>query len=191
MKMKRVKRALAVLLLLTSVPFTAAEAKVFNLGDISTETYVPIGNWVSGHFNDYFKFSLGGTSDLESFAQTLDLTLGFGFNTFSLLNIKDFAVELQQKTGSGPGGWVDYVPSSSDVLPSFSNLSFDDITAGLYRLHVSGKGNGLLGGAYFGNLQVAAVPELDTWLMLLIGVGLVAYQLRRKHGSLPRPLAAS
>ena len=41
-----------------------------------------------------------------------------------------------------------------------------------------------------GTLHVAAVPEADTWVMLLMAFGIVVYQLRRKQRSLEQPPAA-
>ena len=43
-------------------------------------------------------------------------------------------------------------------------------------------------------IHVVAVPEAETWVMLLVGLGLVAYQLRRKQRLLeqrPTMLAAA
>jgi hypothetical protein len=71
-------------------------------------------------------------------------------------------------------------------------MSFDDFLApGSYRIGFSGIGNGFLGGIYRGSLQVAAVPEADVWVMLLVGFAVVLYQLRRKQRSLEQqPVAA-
>ena len=57
---------------------------------------------------------------------------------------------------------------------SSNPLSFDDLLGpGQYRIALSGIGSGFFGGLYRGSLQVAAVPEADVWVMLLIGFGVV------------------
>jgi len=62
--------------------------------------------------------------------------------------------------------------------------TFADLTPGSYEDAVFGPQRNP--GGYVPNYRasVAAVPEIETWLMLLIGVGLVAYQLHRKQKAL-------
>ena len=72
-----------------------------------------------------------------------------------------------------------------------STYSFDDLAAGKYRFDVDGLTGGRKG-LWVGQMTVGAVPEADTWLMLLVGGGLIAYQLRRKQRALPpRSFAAA
>lgn len=52
--------------------------------------------------------------------------------------------------------------------------------AGFRILQVAGTTNGSLGGAFNGSIQVSPVPEPETWAMMLIGAGLVGFQLRRR-----------
>ncbi len=57
-------------------------------------------------------------------------------------------------------------------------FSFMADTAGLYTallFGVPGSGSGT------GSFSISVVPEVETWVMLLIGMGLIAYQLRRKN----------
>jgi hypothetical protein len=62
---------------------------------------------------------------------------------------------------------------------------------GSYQVALSGIGTGFFGGLYRGSLQVAAVPEADVWVMLLVGFAVVLYQLRRKQRSIEQqPVAA-
>lgn len=53
-------------------------------------------------------------------------------------------------------------------------------TAGFRILQVAGTTNGSLGGAFIGSIEVSPVPEPETWAMMLIGAGLVGFQLRRR-----------
>jgi hypothetical protein len=62
--------------------------------------------------------------------------------------------------------------------------TFSDLTPGAYTAAIFGTANYLDGYGATYRASVAAVPEMETWLMLLIGVGLAAYQLHRKQKTL-------
>lgn len=65
-----------------------------------------------------------------------------------------------------------------------SSVTFADLTPASYTAAVFGTArNAGAYGAPF-RVSVAAVPEIETWLMLLIGFALAAYQLHRKQKSL-------
>jgi len=118
-------------------------------------------------FTDTLKFTLSGQSNIVGL---LDLLL---------LNPSSFSATL-----TGPGS----------LSQSFSPgvFHFNDLAGGDYTMSFAGSTNHF-GGAYATLFRVtAAVPEADTWLMILIGAGLVVFQLRRKQKSLQhRPLAAA
>jgi len=69
------------------------------------------------------------------------------------------------------------------ALP-LGNSTFADLTPGRYTVAVFGTARYLSGYAPSYRVAGAAVPEFETWLMLLIGVMLAAYQLHRKQKSL-------
>ena len=60
-------------------------------------------------------------------------------------------------------------------LPEMSFL-----TAGNYYLQVTGQVLGAAGGVYGGSMSVTAVPEPETYAMMLAGLGLVGFIGRRK-----------
>jgi hypothetical protein len=130
-------------------------------------------------FTDYVGFSLNNASQLQSFIRSFDMSIF----SFDLLGIDNFSATLQQL---GTGGF--------QTVASFSGspISFDDLLGpGQYRVELSGVGSGLFGGLYRGSLQVAAVPEADVWVMLLLGFAVVVHQLRRKQRTLEQlPVAA-
>ena len=134
-------------------------------------------------FTDYVNFNLDTSADVTSFIKSFDMSI-FGFD---LVGIDNFSTGLQ-KLGSG-GGYTSISSFTSNPA------SFDDLLSpGAYRFSVAGTASGFFGGIYRGTLHVAAVPEADTWVMLLVGLGLVGYQLRRKQRSLeqrPTTLAAA
>lgn len=159
---------------------SAANAKTIDLGNLDggavsfTERLNP-----GVAFTDYVTFGLNTTSQVNSFIKSFDLSIF----SFDLLGIDNFSATLQQL---GQGGF--------QTLATLSNnpMSFDELlTPGQYRIQLNGIGSGFFGGLYSGTLQVAAVPEADTWIMLLAGFAVVLYQLRRKQRSLGQlPVAA-
>jgi hypothetical protein len=78
--------------------------------------------------------------------------------------------------------------SSSRVLAggalAFGRYSFADLAPGSYSVSLFGDSRafGFYAATY--RVAVAAVPEMETWLMLVIGGGLVAFQLHRKQKAL-------
>jgi hypothetical protein len=171
LKTSRTVKMFAAILMCTG--FGVAEANTTNLGTVTPGSYsfsdvISFGQT----FTDFVNFKLTDSADITSFIKSFDLSI----LQFDLLGIDHFSASLQR---AGQGGFQTLVSQTSNPI------SFDDLlTPGNYRLALSGTGSGFLGGVYRGTLQVAAVPEADTWVMLLVGFGIVLYQLRRKQRSL-------
>jgi hypothetical protein len=143
---------------------SGAHARTFNLGKVDGQTrYFGDTLVKNSSFTDFVKFKLTEQSAVD-----------FTFNSFYDTIKSGFAVQLQEKTA---GVWT--------TLP-VANPSFADLSAGKYRWEVSGT-TGRQSGFWGAKMAVTAVPEADVWMMLLIGVGLVGYQLRRKQQSLKHP----
>jgi hypothetical protein len=140
---------------------SGAHARTFNLGNVDGETrYFGDALGKKSTFTDFVKFKLTEQSAVD-----------FTFNSF-YDTVK--SEQLQEKVA---GVWTT-IPTAS---PSFADLS-----AGKYRWEIAGT-TGRQGGFWGAKMAVTAVPEADVWMMLLIGVGLVGYQLRRKQQSLKHP----
>jgi hypothetical protein len=54
------------------------------------------------------------------------------------------------------------------------------ISAGSYYLKVAGTGVGQAGGNYWGTLTVSPVPEPGEWALMLSGLGLIGFMVRRR-----------
>lgn len=158
----------------------AAQAATTSLGSVSEGSY-DFGRTVhfGETFTDYVNFSLSDAAEVSSFIKSFDMS----FFHFDLLGIDNFTTGLQKL---GSGGYSTVASLSS------SPASFDDLLGpGSYRFSIAGTASGFFGGIYRGTLHVAAVPEADTWVMLLMAFGIVVYQLRRKQRSLEQPPAAA
>lgn len=157
-----------------------ANAKTIQLGNVGTGSYSFADIVSPGQsFNNYVGFSLGDAAQVSSFVKSFD----FSIFSFDLLGIDNFSASLQQL---GKSGFQTVATLSSNPV------SFDDFLGpGKYRIAIGGIGSGLFGGLYTGSLQVAVVPEAEVWVMLLVGFGMVLYQLRRKQRLLEQqPVAA-
>jgi hypothetical protein len=174
MTTKHVSRAVklfsALLLVATA---GAAQAATTSLGTVSDGSY-GFGRAVNfgETFTDYVDFSLHNSAEVSSFIKSFDMSI---FH-FDLLGIDNFSTGLQKLGSSG---------YSTIASLTANPASFDDLLSpGSYRFSVAGTGSGFFGGIYRGTLHVAAVPEADTWVMLLMAFGIVVYQLRRKQRAL-------
>ncbi len=96
-----------------------------------------------------------------------------------------------------PTGWgEDIVTGAHDVshTNSFENgvtgnvgansasLEFDNLAAGWYTVYIGGTDHSLAGGNF--DLVVSAVPETKTWIMLLAGLGLIGWRLKKQQKDL-------
>jgi hypothetical protein len=159
----------------------AANAKTIELGSLQDGGSYSFTDVITfgQSFTDYVGFSLDDSSQVKSFMKSFNMSIF----SFDLLGIDNFQATLQHL---GQGGFQNVAAGSG------TTISFDDLLGpGEYRIALSGIGSGFLGGIYRGSLQVAAVPEADVWVMLLVGFGVVLFQLRRKQQSLEQqPVAA-
>ncbi|WP_292994035.1 FxDxF family PEP-CTERM protein [Nitrosomonas sp.] len=63
-----------------------------------------------------------------------------------------------------------------------ASLVFNDLAAGWYAVYVGGTDKNTAGGLY--DLTVSAVPEPETYAMLLAGLGLVGWRMKKQHKAL-------
>ena len=146
-------------------------AGVANAGILPTFTFTgstwdaTFGKAYSRSFADNYVFSapaagLGGAITLSGF-----LT---GWNTL----ITGFWLEnTTTATTLGAGFTPSIFSFFSFVIPN---------TADNYTLHVSGTALSSLGGSYSGNMSISAIPEPETYAMILAGLGLLGFAARRR-----------
>ena len=134
-------------------------------------------------FEDYWTFNLGSASDIAG--QVNNNIFAYAALNLTFQDIAGLAINLYGAAlGSAVTDPLTYSEVTGDNAPSATILSFNSLAAGSYALKISGTGTGILGGRYSGNLSTKelapAVPEPETWVMLLVGTLLLALQLRRK-----------
>ncbi len=177
------KQAVAVTMLAgTSM---AANATVTDLGDISTSVPTTFTGTVLGgnaSFSDIFTFNFSEPNfssgySVVNFPVNIP-TVGSLGTILSTLTLVSFGAD-------GLQGTPDDDVLKSVVLPSAGNsteqltLSWDGPLIGGHYLTVGGVTSGTLGGLYSGSIA-AAVPEPETYAMLLAGLGLMGAVVRRR-----------
>ena len=171
-------------LALNLIMLSAGHAKILDLEAISGplnpgQSYGFGGSFGAGTLiQDRISFSLG--------SNTTGLGVGafpfqFSVSGKNFFHIDSFNLTLEHHLG---GLWSQVSPTKIDEA---GNLTFSGLSSGLYSTLVTGIATGLNGGSYAGILApVPAVPEPEEWAMMLVGVGLVGYQVRRKQSALNR-----
>jgi PEP-CTERM motif len=175
MRLKFFAKTLVAAAVLASAQAHAATA---NLGVISggAPTSFNAVSMPAGPFSDIFTFSIASAGAVGISAMNFPVS-GL-FNT----------VFTSASLFSNPDGLMFNADDSLVTLASIKSNAFSFLSspvgAGSYYLNVSGIANGPQGGLYNGSLSVAAVPEPQTYAMLLAGVGVMAFIARRRNKTL-------
>ncbi|TFW19062.1 PEP-CTERM sorting domain-containing protein [Massilia arenosa] len=164
MKLKTL--AAAAVLALGTTGYAFADDQSFDAGSIplSPDMWAQTVMHQAGSFTDTFTFSIQA-GDLSSSANPLNVKLG----NVDVFNISNLSYTI----------W-----SGSDNLGTFAgdNTTFTNtLAAGDYVVKVMGDADGAMGGTYGIAMQLAAVPEPETYAMLLAGLGLVGFMSRRRN----------
>jgi hypothetical protein len=156
----------------------AANATTTALGAAVVGTPLPFFGLVPvfGPFTDSFTFSLppnGGSGYSVANFTLLPGLYNTALTTLSLWSNPDGVVwngdEILIGTSSAPGG-------------SMVGLVQSAQPAGNYALTVMGVANGTSGGIYTGAISVTAVPEPETYAMMLAGLAALGFLARRRQG---------
>jgi hypothetical protein len=140
-----------------------ANAATYSAGTIGPGTYTnsfsaPSSNQAGGENLDHFLFTLASTADITVFGQ--DFADGYVLGRMDLI------------TG-GPA--FSFIATGT---PSFNILG---LAAGNYQINFKNESGNLATGSFTGGVTVAAVPEPETYAMLLAGLGLIGFSARRRQ----------
>lgn len=147
---------------------TPVLSNTYSAGTLGATPYIN-APFVSGSglvFQDIYNFTVSPGATMVSEALFNNALPGF-------LNTSSLSMQLFDSANTALTGSV----------MSFSG----PLSAGSYYAKVSGMNSGSVGGGYV--FSAAAVPEAETWAMMLVGAGLVGFQLRRRGGRHSRKLA--
>lgn len=179
------KRAIGVAIL--AGVSVGANATTTALGEVSSSVPTTFTGSVLGaqqSFSDIFTFTLSQPN----------MSSGYSVVNFPL-NIPDVGslgtvlstMSLVTFGTDGLQGTTDDQVLKSVVLPSTGNtqdhlsLSWDQPITGPAYLNIAGVTSGTLGGIYSGSIEsIPAIPEPETYAMLLAGLGLMGAVVRRR-----------
>jgi hypothetical protein len=182
MKMKAKISLLAGAIALTgAVYMPQASAAVYTLPNspVTVPGFDIIGYHVAneGTFTDWLNFSVQSTADVVGTLSSIVKQSGPALTGISLTSF-----ELYSGSGQNPGtllGTATIFGSSPGSY--FANLGSSTLSASQpYTLKVVGYAYSA-NASYSGGINVVAVPEPEEWAMMLVGAGLVSWQVRRKQ----------
>jgi hypothetical protein len=175
---------LAVSSVATSVNAAVSTPTNYYFGDVTNISVSPVDAYLnSGLTTPYtgsYMYTAAGTDfiDIMNFSvnQLADGTGVVVEKQSNSKNITNMAVSLYAV------GNPTAIATFSDLTPSGpSNFSGSGTLAvGSYQFVITGT-SGSQGGQYAFYTSTQAVPEPETWAMLLCGIGLVGLQLRKRH----------
>jgi len=181
--MKFAQPLLALALVAGMASATAHADNTFNMGLLSATPYVNTSTVTAGtvftiganafNFTDTYNFNVVGAPTAAGTGVTVNLDLGnVGFH------ISNLKLDLFDSSST----WIvgDLVTSSADTSVSVSSV----LSAGNYSFKVRGFADGELTSKGIYTFSAAAVPEAETYAMMLAGLGLVGFMVSRRRGSL-------
>lgn len=126
----------------------------------------------AGSFDHIFTFNLLNRNDVVSIAVT---------NDFGKFNINGAALQLWEET-SVDGNYTNDTSVGSFAFDSSSvGLDFGKLGPGNYYYEITGTVLGSKGGSYTLDSYISPVPEPETYAMLLAGLGMIGFSVRRRR----------
>jgi hypothetical protein len=154
-----------------------AQAATTALGAAVVGTPLSFGGLAApGPFSDIFTFTLpanGGSGYSVSNFTLLPGIYGTALTTLTLMSNADGILFNGDDT---------FVSSSSTPGGASIGLSVSAQAAGNYYINVTGITTAPAGGIYTGAISVTAVPEPETYAMMLAGLAALGFLARRRQG---------
>ena len=142
------------------------------IGASPATLFVSLGGPSNMFFFESADFTIPTTSTVSGVANTYSLTFG----ATNLIDISGLTIDVWNN--SHPNGTF----LSSSFLGNNSTTDIGLLSAGSYHIDISGYlGPNAVGGQSSVALQALPVPEPETYVMLLAGLGLVGFSLRRRE----------
>lgn len=150
----------------------------YNLGADPTDANIYSVTHAVGSFTDVFTFTLTAASDTISSAVALLLPGLTGGPSYAIDN---GTLTLFSDPGNDGAAGVNVALANTTYGSSTGILAYNNAAAGSYFWAVSGDAVGSQGGVYlYAANTAAAVPEPETYAMMLAGLGLIGFIGRRR-----------
>ena len=168
------------------VAVAAAAAGVFTTGSVNATT-TALGAAVVGIPLSFGGFSAPGTfNDIFTFILPTNGGSGYSVTNFTSLPGQFNTILATLSLVSNPDGMLfngddAFLATSSAPGGNSLVLAWGASNAGNYYLAVGGLSNGEQGGIYTGAISVTAVPEPETYAMMLAGLGALGFLARRRR----------
>lgn len=152
-----------------SLNISSANAAIFNAGNLTagdsiTNIFsVPSLNNDGPDYFDTINFNLSSTFNVRIYAD--NVPEGFSFSRVDLL---------------GPPDGFNWIAQDNVMPIDFTNT----LGAGSYQVNFKYGINTSQEGSYLGGINVAAVPEPETYAMLIAGLGLIGFAARRRKAQI-------
>lgn len=176
--MNKIKMAaLGTALLLSS---GMSHAVTYDIGTLGTGAYsnapmVPVGDFADKYIFDLPVFSAVGAGGNNVPLSLIVGPFNITYNVSSLsLSIFDSSDNLVSDTNADPLLFNGLLNAGND-----------------YYLKVAGTATGNQGGMYTLGLVAAPVPEAETWVMMLTGLGLLGWHMSRRQNRKQRDAVAA
>ncbi len=139
-----------------------------NLGPLLEfpQSYDLLLSHTPGNFKDYFYFEVGPLQRVTNTAVSLNLRYNPGLN----YNISSLSIEFYDVADSFYG-------IANGIGEPQEAVFEQTLLTGSYYATISGFANGSAGGKYA--YSISAIPEADSWLLMLLGFAAVSFRVIR------------
>lgn len=169
-----------------SVDLTEADF-AYNLGADPTDANSYNVKHDVGSFSDVYLFSLSQTAD--TIASTISLFLPGVEGGAPSYDISNQSIALfSDPGGDGTAGVNTQVGTTVFYDDESGILSAKNVAAGNYYFEIDGNAIGTQGGTYQFAVNTAAVPEPETYALMLAGLGLIGFVGKRRLSKSSTPL---
>jgi hypothetical protein len=137
--------------------------------DGTTDFGAAFGNLNQGNFfSEKFSFTITGANSIDAYLSSISSRINNG------LDITGFDLR------DGNGLIVVHGLQGSTGTTDLWSVNADSIAAGAYFLQVQGSVVSNTSGSFGGNVNITPVPEPETYAMMLAGLGLLGFLVRRR-----------
>lgn len=170
------KRHISSLLLAGAILATSNVAladKNENLSILGLPTTLNISNTYNSNttFTDTYTFTIPDGS-FNALSSSINLSNIFG--------VQNLSVGLYLNNGLVFSAITSQTVIDPQTTISVATIPALSLGAGTYSLRISGSTSGLFGGSYSGVMNIAAVPETESYALFIAGISLLGLNLRKK-----------